>query len=153
MKFTVVIFLVCAISGASAFLGQSLALNRVQASSSTSLQMLFGSKKKAAPVKGKYSITVKQRGFTDFDLETEGTANLRKTLMAQKIDIYPLQGKLTNCGGGGVCGTCAVEVMDGANNLSPKAPNEKKVLSKKPENYRLSCCTRVSGACTVRTKP
>lgn len=63
------------------------------------------------------------------------------------------QGKIYNCGGGGSCGTCAVEIVDGMKNTSPKGPGEKKLLDKKPDSYRLSCCTMVSGPVTVRTKP
>ena len=43
--------------------------------------------------------------------------NLRKELMKNKIDIYPVQGKIYNCGGGGQCGTCAVQIIKGAQNL------------------------------------
>jgi len=64
-----------------------------------------------------------------------------------------LQGKIYNCGGGGSCGTCAVNVVAGASNCSPKGPGEKKLLDKKPDSYRLSCCTMVSGPVTVKTKP
>lgn len=65
------------------------------------------------------------------------------------------QGKIYNCGGGGSCGTCAVDVIAGASNCSPKGPGEKKLLdkNKKPASYRLSCCTMVSGPVTVKTKP
>jgi ferredoxin len=36
---------------------------------------------------------------------------LRKALQANKIDVYPLRAKITgNCGGAGICGTCAVQV-------------------------------------------
>lgn len=64
-----------------------------------------------------------------------------------------LQGKIYNCGGGGSCGTCAVNVVAGASNCSPKGPGEKKLLDKKPDSFRLSCCTMVSGPVTVKTKP
>ncbi|CAM9432625.1 unnamed protein product, partial [Sphacelaria rigidula] len=63
------------------------------------------------------------------------------------------QGKIYNCGGGGSCGTCAVNVVSGMANLSPKGPGEKKLLEKKPASYRLSCCSMVSGPVTVKTKP
>lgn len=64
-----------------------------------------------------------------------------------------LQGKIYNCGGGGSCGTCAVNVVAGMSNCSPKGPGEKKLLDKKPASYRLSCCTMVSGPVTIKTKP
>jgi ferredoxin len=33
---------------------------------------------------------------------------LRNVLLDSKIDVYDLKGKLSNCGGGGLCGTCVV---------------------------------------------
>jgi len=119
------------------------------------LEMVFGGSKKA-PAKSSgsgFTITVEQQGFKSTGFPTSGTVNLRKKLMEVGVDIYPLQGKIFNCGGGGSCGTCAVQVLAGDKNLSPKAPVEKKLLANKPESYRLSCCTRVSGDCTIKTKP
>jgi len=73
-----------------------------------------GSKKTAGP----FTITVKQSFFKDAQLKVDsGAVNLRKELLKDKIDLYPLQGKVYNCGGAGVCGTCAVEVLKGAENL------------------------------------
>eukprot|EP00752_Nemacystus_decipiens_P001467 g1443.t1 len=119
------------------------------------MQMLFGGggKKKAS---GGIVVKVQQKtGFKETELTLAGKTNLRKALMDNKIDIYPLQGKIYNCGGGGSCGTCAVDVVAGASNCSPQGPGEKKLLekNKKPASYRLSCCTMVSGPVTVKTKP
>lgn len=73
-----------------------------------------GSAKKAGP----FTITVKQSFFKDAQLKVEnGPVNLRKELLNQKVDLYPLQGKVYNCGGAGVCGTCAVNVLANGNNL------------------------------------
>jgi ferredoxin len=80
-------------------------------------------------------------------------ANLREKALQNKIDIYTLKGKLTNCGGYGQCGTCIVEIVEGENNLSPKTDFEQRKLRKKPENYRLACQTLVNGSVKVKTKP
>ena len=80
-------------------------------------------------------------------------ANLRLKAMENRIDIYTLVGKMTNCGGYGQCGTCIVEITDGMENLSPLTETEKKKLKKKPETYRLACQTLVNGSITVKTKP
>jgi ferredoxin len=80
-------------------------------------------------------------------------ANLREKAMQNKIDIYTLKGKLTNCGGYGQCGTCIVEIVEGMENLSPKTPFEERKLKKKPANYRLACQTLVNGSISVTTKP
>jgi ferredoxin len=58
-----------------------------------------------------------------------------------------------SCGGGGSCGTCAVDVVEGMQNCNPKGPAEKKLLGNKKESIRLSCCTRVTGPVTIKTKP
>ena len=80
-------------------------------------------------------------------------ANLRLKAMQNNIDIYKFIGKMTNCGGGGNCGTCIVEIVEGIENLSPRTDAEKRILKKKPENYRLACQTVVNGAVKVVTKP
>ena len=80
-------------------------------------------------------------------------ANLRERALQNKIDIYTLKGKLTNCGGYGQCGTCVVEILEGMENLSPRTTFEERKLKKKPDSYRLACQTIVNGAVTVETKP
>jgi ferredoxin len=80
-------------------------------------------------------------------------ANLREKALQNRVDIYTLRGKLTNCGGYGQCGTCIVEIVSGMENLSPKTPFEQRKLKKKPESYRLACQTLVNGPVSVKTKP
>jgi ferredoxin len=80
-------------------------------------------------------------------------ANLRLKAMQNNIDIYKFIGKMTNCGGGGNCGTCIVEIVEGIENLSPRTDTENRFLKKKPENYRLACQTLVNGPVSVLTKP
>ena len=60
--------------------------------------------------KGGGKIVVKVEGKT---LESsEKTVNLRKFLQEKKVEVYPLKAKvLGNCGGAGICGTCAVKGM------------------------------------------
>lgn len=80
-------------------------------------------------------------------------ANLRFKALENGIDIYTLMGKMMNCGGYGQCGTCIVEVVEGADNLSPKTDVEKRKLRKKPDSYRLACQTLVNGPASIKTKP
>jgi ferredoxin len=80
-------------------------------------------------------------------------ANLRLKAMQNNIDIYKFMGKMTNCGGGGNCGTCIVEIVEGIENLSPRTDTESRFLKKKPDNYRLACQTLVNGPVSVLTKP
>ena len=90
----------------------------------------------------------------EFVAETKG-ANLRKELMKNKIDVYSLKSKLTgNCGGAGICGTCAVKVVRGAENLSLPSKNELNTLKtgNRGSDIRLSCCAKVNGPVEIKTK-
>ncbi|CAM9180871.1 unnamed protein product [Pylaiella littoralis] len=78
--------------------------------------------------------------------------NLRKTLLAGKVEVYDMVGKMTNCNGGGQCGTCAVQV-DEADGWDPRSDWEAKKLKGRPESQRLACQTIIQGDATVVTKP
>lgn len=56
------------------------------------------------------------------------------------------------CGGMCSCGTCRVEVVDGADLLSPALPNERMVLGAERDaaGDRLACQARVLGPVVVR---
>ena len=60
-------------------------------------------------------------------------------------------GRLINCHGHGLCGTCTMEIVEGAENLSPKTEIEKFKLRGKPDNIRLSCQAEVLGEVCVIT--
>jgi ferredoxin len=108
------------------------------------LNMMFGGNKSS-------KVVINVDGKT---IECAGAVNLRKELIANKIDVYPLKAKITgNCGGAGICGTCAVKVIDGAKNLNPPSKNELNTLRGKPADQRLSCCAKVNGPITIKTKP
>ncbi|TVU39086.1 hypothetical protein EJB05_12489, partial [Eragrostis curvula] len=69
-----------------------------------------------------------------------GGQKLRDIMIDGYIDLYgPYDQVLLNCAGGGVCGTCIVEVVAGKEMLSPKTDVEKEVLKKKPKTWRLAC--------------
>jgi len=84
--------------------------------------------------------------------------NLRKTLLANKdIELYRgLKKKLGNCGGGGQCGFCAVELKDdseGGGVWGERSEYEDRMIGKKAgtEGYRLACMNNVVGPATVKT--
>lgn len=79
--------------------------------------------------------------------------NLRLKAIESGVDIYKSMTKLLNCRGNGKCGTCIVEVVAGAENLSPRTLVEEQKLKKKPTTYRLACQILVKGNVTVKTKP
>ncbi|KAE8794826.1 Photosynthetic NDH subunit of subcomplex B 3, chloroplastic [Hordeum vulgare] len=72
-----------------------------------------------------------------------GDKLLRDVMVENKIELYAAYGKLMNCGGGGSCGTCIVEIIDGKELLSPRTDAENRYLKKKPESWRLTCQTIV----------
>ncbi|MGK7911186.1 MAG: 2Fe-2S iron-sulfur cluster-binding protein [Synechococcus sp.] len=82
----------------------------------------------------------------------EGT-NLRRAALENGIDLYKLVAKMMNCGGAGQCGTCIVDVTEGADRLSERTTPEQRKLKRKPETYRLACQTKVLGDISVKTKP
>ena len=82
----------------------------------------------------------------------EGT-NLRRAALENGIDLYKLVAKMMNCGGAGQCGTCIVNVTEGADRLSERTTPEQRKLKRKPDTYRLACQTKVMGDITVKTKP
>ena len=53
---------------------------------------------------------------------------------------------------GGVCGSCLMEVIEGAENLSPKSDDEQTFLASINAlgNQRLACLCRVHGDVTLR---
>lgn len=107
------------------------------------------------------------------EIRTKPGANLRTLAINAGVRLYgvhigPLPGELFNCRGGGFCGTCLVEVVEGMENLSPASHNGKESFSIgnspmgnfrashwKLENprskYRLACQVKVMGDCTLRT--
>mgnify|MGYP003328328589 FL=1 len=80
-------------------------------------------------------------------------ANLRKAAVDAGVNPYAGINNVRNCGGLGQCGTCVVEVVEGARNLSPRSDVEEVYLADRPATYRLSCRTSVNGDVTIRTRP
>ncbi|KAJ4950755.1 hypothetical protein NE237_027587 [Protea cynaroides] len=69
-----------------------------------------------------------------------GGQKLRDIMLDNNIDLYgPAAKPLFNCAGGGTCGTCIVEVVEGKEILSPRTDKENEILKKKPKNWRLAC--------------
>ncbi|XP_060185585.1 photosynthetic NDH subunit of subcomplex B 3, chloroplastic isoform X1 [Lycium barbarum] len=87
-----------------------------------------------------------------------GEKLLRNIMSENKIELYAPYGKVMNCGGGGSCGTCIVEIIDGKDLLNERTNTELRYLKKKPESWRLACQTIVgnkenSGKVVVQRLP
>ncbi len=86
-----------------------------------------------------------------------------------QVNFLPLDtsggaiGRVLNCFGNGLCGTCLVLVKKGMENLSPKNGREKFTTNFDPktmmavigheEEARLACQVTVNGDCTIETRP
>lgn len=77
--------------------------------------------------------------------------SLRDVLLGSGLDVYGGKAKLTNCGGGGVCGTCGVGVI--AEDWEERPAFEAQKLKKYDSTCRLSCNTKVEGDCEVIISP
>ena len=67
-------------------------------------------------------------------VEVESGVIMRTAITANGFELYRgLMAKAQQCGGGGQCNLCWVDVVDGADKLSPKTDAERKRGKKKPE--------------------
>lgn len=78
-------------------------------------------------------------------LEVTPGANLMQCLLQEGIPVA------SSCYGDGVCGKCRLEILQGAENLSPPTDLEKflKERYRLSENIRISCQAIVNGDVTV----
>ncbi|KAF7150275.1 hypothetical protein RHSIM_Rhsim02G0188300 [Rhododendron simsii] len=59
-----------------------------------------------------------------------GEKLLRNIMLDGKIELYAPYGKVMNCGGGGSCGTCIVEIIEGSDLLNERTSTELRYLKK-----------------------
>jgi ferredoxin len=103
-------------------------------------------------MKGPAVITVVKPDRSEVKVEALKGQNLRQVLGGVGVEIYEGKAKMTNCGGGGTCGTCAVLVLN--NEFWEKRPKfEGTRLKKYSENARLACNTIIEGDCRVVLNP
>ena len=101
-------------------------------------------------------ITVQQpeANKPDIVLNAKVGDNLRKTLLSNKeIELYRgIKKKLGNCGGGGQCGFCAVELIDDEGCWGQRSDYEIQRIGKSGgDKCRLACMNNIAGPATVRT--
>ncbi|KAM3246646.1 Photosynthetic NDH subunit of subcomplex B 3, chloroplastic [Capsicum annuum] len=80
-------------------------------------------------------------GTPDVQLrKATGGQKLRDIMLDANVELYgPYARPLLNCGGGGTCATCMVEVVEGKELLNPRTDKEKENLKRHPKNWRLAC--------------
>lgn len=97
------------------------------------------------PQSGKLAAATVDFEPAGISVELAVDATLLETAKAAGIDIR------NDCGGHGVCGTCRLEVLEGADGLSEITDPERKHLAGLlEEGWRLACQTTSSAAVRVR---
>lgn len=86
-------------------------------------------------------------------IEAKAGCNVRQLLTDNGINVYQSVTRWTNCKGKQLCGTCIVNIVDGAGSTNRKSLDEGSTLRENPESYRLSCVTFAYGDITVETFP
>jgi ferredoxin len=92
-------------------------------------------------------------------IEADPGTNLRQLMLHVGVSPYSGISRLTNCRGHNVCGTCAVEVVDGKG-VSPRSEEEENTLTGNfviarmaGKTTRLACQVKITGDVTVKTHP
>jgi ferredoxin len=92
--------------------------------------------------------------FENKAVEVGEHANLRRVALLHKVPIYEGLATVMNCMGNGLCSTCAVEVLEGMENLTPPGGIEKMQLKGFSPTLRLACQAEiVKGSVTLITRP
>eukprot|EP00520_Triparma_pacifica_P004201 CAMPEP_0118653066 /NCGR_PEP_ID=MMETSP0785-20121206/11642_1 /TAXON_ID=91992 /ORGANISM="Bolidomonas pacifica, Strain CCMP 1866" /LENGTH=266 /DNA_ID=CAMNT_0006545603 /DNA_START=85 /DNA_END=881 /DNA_ORIENTATION=- len=90
------------------------------------------------------TVTVTEGGKTR-EIVVKTGRSLRDVLIENGINPYQSVARYTNCKGKQLCGTCIVDVKEGADNCNRKSLDETSTLRENQESYRLSCVTFIYG--------
>jgi ferredoxin len=92
-------------------------------------------------------------------IDADAGVNLRELMLRVGVSPYRGLDMVLNCRGHNICGTCAVELVDGKG-AGPRTQEEESTLRgslaiahEVGKNLRLSCQTKVMGDMTVKTRP
>ena len=87
--------------------------------------------------------TIKFQGKT---INCKMGANLRRVLLANKLNLHKGNSQYINCRGLGTCGTCAVEIIGEVSEANWKDRARRSLPPHDPDkNRRLACQTKVLG--------
>eukprot|EP00250_Pteridium_aquilinum_P011721 c20261_g1_i2 orf=163-783(+) len=87
-----------------------------------------------------------------------GQKLLRDVMLDNQVELYGPYGKMMNCEGRGMCGTCLVEILEGAELMNKRTPAEPYYLKLRPDSWRLACQATVGdgtngGKMKVKRRP
>jgi ferredoxin len=88
------------------------------------------------------TITIQNQART---IEVPANANLRDAIRKAGGDLQSGLLGLFNCHGHGLCGTCEVMIVEGAEHLTERTPREFKKLHTNDRCRRLACQTSIIG--------
>ncbi|GKY99348.1 hypothetical protein MPSEU_000889900 [Mayamaea pseudoterrestris] len=95
------------------------------------------------------TILFQQPGSADLSISAKVGDNLRMTLLENGVEVYQgLKQKLGNCGGGGTCTFCAMDIVESQGWLE-RSDYEDNKLAKFPQ-ARLACLNTIQGPATIR---
>ncbi|KAK4401153.1 Photosynthetic NDH subunit of subcomplex B 3, chloroplastic [Sesamum angolense] len=81
-----------------------------------------------------------------------GEKLLRNIMQDNKIELYAAYGKVMNCGGGGSCGTCIVEILDGKDLLNERTNTELRYLKKACSTYYIDSIISLGMSIKIRNR-
>jgi ferredoxin len=87
-------------------------------------------------------LTIQNEGRT---IEVEANANIRDAIKKAGGHMHGGLSSIFNCRGHGLCGTCEVLVIEGADNLTERTPKEFKKIHTNDRCRRLACQTSIIG--------
>jgi len=97
----------------------------------------------------KVTIKVLQENNVELPIEAKVGDNLRSVLLENNVELYQgIKQKLGNCGGGGQCAFCAVDVVESEGWLE-RSDYEDGKLRKRPA-ARLACLNNIQGPATIQ---
>lgn len=108
--------------------------------------------KSELPIGSPVTLIIQQEGKADLPIVAKVGDNLRATLLENNVEVYRgLKKKLGNCGGGGQCTFCAVELTEADDWYERSDWEDKKIGKKLGPNARLACLNNIQGPAVVRT--
>lgn len=100
-----------------------------------------------------FTITVLEEGKPVQRVAAAPGENLRQVLVSNGFEVYANMRQLVQCSAQQLCGTCVLNVVEGGDNLTVRAVNEKKAMFMNPPTYRLCCNIDVYGDVAVQLRP